>query len=423
MNLTAWRLRPSNVFYGWWIVAASAGVGILSGGIFFHGFNALFLPLQESLGLSNARTALVFSLSRAEGSMEGPIAGRLIDRFGSRWLVMVGVAMAGIGYLALSQVNGFWGFALIYLGVISLGCSVAFQHALFATLNMWFIRRRARVMTFFSASFALGGAVVLPLMTMIILRTSWQTGVVAGGTVFLAFILPLTLIVRPSPESMGLLPDGDSPRQVAPTSEGGNQRGAGSGSSQDPDFTVRRAMGTSSFWLLALGTCARQIARAGIVVNLMPILVWKGAEQQTAANLIGMLLAANITAQMAIGWLADRWPKQVILAPGMALECLALIVLLLGSGSLAVYTYIIMAGLADGVSVISWATLGDYFGRRNFASIRGVITFSYSWAIIGAPVFAGWVFDHYQSYEITLLIALALFGVATLCYATMRRPG
>ena len=183
------------------------------------------------------------------------MAGWMIDRFGTRKLVMAGVLLAGLGYFAFSRVDNFLEFALVYLGVISLGNSVAFQHAMFAALNMWFIRRRAFAMSLWAAASALGSIVLVPIITLMILRVGWESTVFISGFVFLLLILPLSLVIRPSPESMGLLPDGD-------LLEAGESTGSSGGSTQagvltpnpDPrDFGVGEALHTPAYWLLLLG--------------------------------------------------------------------------------------------------------------------------------------------------------------------------
>ena len=44
-------------------------------GIFFRGFTVFVPAVRDALGLSQAQTNLVFSVARAEGGLEGPVAG------------------------------------------------------------------------------------------------------------------------------------------------------------------------------------------------------------------------------------------------------------------------------------------------------------------------------------------------------------
>ncbi|MDE0214729.1 MAG: hypothetical protein OXN22_11670, partial [Deltaproteobacteria bacterium] len=71
-------------FYGWRMVLVGCLFRLLGGGFHFYGFTVFVLPLEKDLGINRAATGLVFGLARAEGAIEGPLAGYLIDRVGPR---------------------------------------------------------------------------------------------------------------------------------------------------------------------------------------------------------------------------------------------------------------------------------------------------------------------------------------------------
>ena len=393
MSLATWirTRRPAQVYYGWWIVAASSAMNFVASGIFFRGFVVFFVPLKSDLGLSNFQASLVFSMARAEGGLEGPAAGWMIDRFGARKLVMGGILLAAIGYFAFSRVDSFLWFALVYLGVISLGSSVAFQQAPLAGLNMWFMRRRAFVMSLLTASASLGGMVLIPAISFMILKFGWQSTVIIAGFVHLFILLPLALVLRPSPESMGLLPDGDRPQESQPTTANDPSRPvAAPFPGADPrDFSVPEALHTSAYWFLLLGMGLRQLAISGILVNLQPILIWKKASQETVGYLFSLMLAANVVTRIPMGWAADKWPKSIILVMCAVLECAGVSFLLHGSwtGSpWAIVLYLVLAGAGNSAGFVVFASLGEFYGRRRFASLRGIISFSYSWAVVASPL-------------------------------------
>ena len=223
MDLASWirTRRPRQVYYGWWVVSAWWVMAVLVNGIFFRGFIVFFVPVRDALSITNFQASLVFSLGRAEGGVEGPVAGWMIDRFGARKLVIGGVLLAGLGYIALWSVDSFLWFALVYLGLISLGNSVAFQNAMIADLNMWFIRRRAFVMSLVAAGSSVGPVVLIPILSLIILRAGWEWAAFISGFVYLLLVLPLSLLIRASPESMGLLRDGDPPQAVESATSSG----------------------------------------------------------------------------------------------------------------------------------------------------------------------------------------------------------
>ena len=99
------RLRRS--FYGWRMIAVSCAIRVLGGGLHAYGLSIFFLPMTQELELTRTSTSLVFSLARAQGAVEGPLAGYCIDRYGPRPVITIAVLLAGIGYLLLARVHSY----------------------------------------------------------------------------------------------------------------------------------------------------------------------------------------------------------------------------------------------------------------------------------------------------------------------------
>jgi MFS family permease len=202
------RARLAGLYYGWRMIGLVSAVRILGGGLHNYGFTVFFLPVTQDLGLSRASTSLAFSLARAQGSFLSPVVGHLVDRHGPKPMMIPAAALAGIGYVLFSQVHGYATFLIVYLGVISVAFTAGFVHAPTVVANSWFIRLRARAMTVVSAAVPVGGAIITPLLAIAVSRWGWRTAAFISGSLFLLICVPLSLGVRRSPESMGMLPDG-----------------------------------------------------------------------------------------------------------------------------------------------------------------------------------------------------------------------
>ena len=237
MQQTRQQTNRPRIYFGWWMVAITSWMAFFASGIFFRGFTVFVPALRDSLGISQAQTNLIFSLARAEGGLEGPFAGWLIDKFGNRKLLIPSVLLAALGYFALAQfVSGFWSFTLVYLLMVSLGNSIAFQHAMFAGINQWFRRRRSLAISILAAVSSLGGLFLVPSMNGVIERWGWEMASLLAGLAYMVFLFPLCFVFRNRPEDMGLLPDGDtSPPAVA-------GRGAAARRRVLRDYTVREAL-------------------------------------------------------------------------------------------------------------------------------------------------------------------------------------
>lgn len=105
------------MFYGWRMVGLVSAMRVLGGGLHNYGFTVFFLPLSQDLGLSRAATSLAFSLARAEGALEGPFVGYLIDRFGPRPMLLLATVLCGVGYILLAWVDDYTTFLIVYSGL------------------------------------------------------------------------------------------------------------------------------------------------------------------------------------------------------------------------------------------------------------------------------------------------------------------
>jgi MFS family permease len=408
----------SRIFYGWRMVGLVSVIRIVGGGLHQFGFTVFFLPISQDLGLSRAATSLAFSLSRAQGAIEAPLVGYLIDRYGPRPILVTAVFLAGVGYILLSWVNSYTSFMIVYLGVICLAFVAGFILSPMVVANSWFIRQRARAMTVVSAAVPIGGALISPLLAIGVTSIGWRWAAFASGCIFLLVCLPLSFQLKRSPESMGLLPDGD----VAPADTGAISSADTTNKNANADLTSRQAMKTSVFWVLVVSMTARVTCYSAATVHFVPLMVWKGLSEGAAASLLGAFAFANLVAHFVLGWIADRVNKPKLLAVCQLLPALSVPPLLWDLGYWQLWFFTIVFTLLDASFPIVWATVGDFFGRRHFATVRGSMSFFYMWGSFAGPVLAGAIYDRTESYRTVLWIWFSLLSFATLLILFLIRP-
>ena len=309
------RDKSKRSFYGWRIVAAGFLINAFGVGTFFYGFSTFFKPLENEFGWSRTIIAGVTSLSRLEGGLEGPIAGWLTDKFGARKMLLIGVPVAAIGFMLLSQINSPLSLYLIFALVLSLGANLGFMHATSAAVAKWFFRKRGRALSFLITGNGVGGAVLVPVIGWLIIRFGWRVVATIIGIATLAIPLPLSLIVRSTPEDMGLRPDGEAEKGEVPPSdeEYSLASSADSVASEDVNLTVREAMKTRAFWVYVASMMFRSCILSSLVVHQIPHLTDIGIDGQTAANILGLMVAMSIPGRFVFGWLGDRFSKRALL--------------------------------------------------------------------------------------------------------------
>ncbi|HEY7543197.1 MAG TPA: MFS transporter [Methylomirabilota bacterium] len=396
---------PGRVFYGWWIVAIGCVQDAVKGGLFNTGFTLYFLPVLTELNLSRAATSLPFSLSRLEAALGAPFVGYLIDRFDVRVMLVAGTLLAGLGLVLLSLTHSYLLFVLVFIGPLSFGFQAGFNQATLAVVAHWFRRKRGLAMAIVQTGQAIGGVLIFPLVALAVLKLGWRAAAVLSGlAVFM--LLPLVLLIRRSPESMGLLPDGESSARSGAS-------GLAAPLVDAREYTTREALKTPTFWLLAAFHGLRNVPYAGVTVHLVPLLVWKGLDEAGAAFYVGLTALATVVIRPLTGWLGDRQSKQRVGAIGVLLGAAGLAVLAYGGGAWwALLLFAVLFSFGDGVNSVTWALVGDVFGRAHFASIRGWISMFQSFASMPAAVYTGWVYDRTQSYTQALLAFVVCYGAA-----------
>jgi MFS family permease len=406
--------KLTGLFYGWRMVAATCALRVLGAGLHSFGFTVFFLPLSQDLNLNRTSTSLAFSLARAEGAIEGPIVGHLLDRYGPKPIMLVAVLLMGVGYLLLSQVNSYAFFLIVYLGVISLAHAGGFMHAPMVLINTWFIRYRARAITISSAAFGLGGVLVAPILSVIVQSWGWRWGAAIGGLLFLAIGVPLTLSIRRSPESIGLLPDGDVAENPADGDEGREPR-----TRSEVEVTVAEALRSFAFWGSVLAAGIRNGSYHAISVHFVPLMVWKGLSQSEAALLLSAYAFLGMAATLILGWFADKTNKPRLTACILFAASAAMFLLILGSSLWSLVLFTFFFALVETTFPLGWAVVGDLFGRKHYAKIRGYMVLFYTWGGVIGPVIAGAIFDRWATYEPLLWGLVGVYIVAGLFFASL----
>jgi MFS family permease len=400
------------------MIALGSVLRILGGGLYYYGFSVFFLPLSQDLNLTRASTSLVFSLARAQGAFEAPIAGYFMDRYGPRPLMIMAILMTSAGHMLLSNVHSYAALLMVYMGVVSLSFHAGFMDAPMVIANNWFIRQRTMAMALISGSISIGGFLFTPLLATAVYTWGWRRAAFGAGIIFLMVGLPLTIFVRRSPESMGLLPDGDPPARLHNEIE--NRTDATS--RNEINFTLAEALRTSTFWFLTLATAIRVIILSAVSVHYVPIMVWKGIDEQQAALFLSAQAFMSLPTHLVFGWIADRVNKPKLMAGCMVAAVVSMLLLLHIPNIWGVLLFIPLFSSVEGTFPVNWSTVGDYFGRRNFAKIRGTMSFIHTWGSVLGPVLAGAIYDHTRSYMILLWGSAVLLCIAGGLYALVVRP-
>ncbi|MCH8894471.1 MAG: MFS transporter [Chloroflexi bacterium] len=432
---------PRNMFYGWWIAIISASVDSLKHGTFNKGFTSYIIPLRNELGIGVAAIAFAEMLGRMEGGLQGPLMGWATDRFGPRVILMFGGLTSGLGFILLSFTQNYLYFVIIFVGLLSLGFRAGYNNATMPAINQWFRRHRGLAMGIAGTGTAIGGTLIAPLMGFLVLGAGWRPAAFVSGVIILAVVIPMSLLIRRDPESMGLRPDGDpipenevnivsaaAPGEEVPAME---RHGAAILHAGEPDFTASEAMRTPTFWIFVLAVGLRNTVHSGVTFLMVPLVVWflmgsgrsEDGAQPIAVAFIGVMSFSLLLMIPIIGWLGDRWSKNKLSSICMIGGALSMLVLVNGNGNIwQVVAFVVLLAFSETANPLAWAILGDYFGRRSYATLRGWQHLPDQFMSMSTPLWMGIIFERTGSYQWALIPLVVIYALAALLYLLIPNP-
>lgn len=386
------------IFYGWWIVAASFFIALYVAGIIFFGFTAFFEPIVQEFGWSYTEVSIGASLRGLEMGILAPLIGFLVDRFGSRKLVLFGVITVGFGLLLISQTRS---LVTLYSGflLLSLGAGGCTSVVLYTAVANWFKRHISRALGIAACGFGAGG-VMVPLIPWLINIYDWRTTMIILALGMWIIGIPLALVIRDKPEQYGYLPDGGAMPIVTPDYPAGSEAVGGSFSNIIKDRTL---------WLISLAEAIRWIILTAVVIHIMPYLSTVGIPRTSAAFVAAAIPLISLIGRFGFGWLGDMFDKRYLMAITYFLTGLGMMALSFASTGAVIFIFVMFFSLALGGGVtLRGAMLSDYFGRSSFGKALGIIMGASAVGGIIGPTLAGLTFDTTGSYRLIWLVYCGL---------------
>ena len=376
-------------------------------------------PLQEQFGWSKAVLAGPRSVTQVENSILGPIEGYLVDKFGPRRMVAMGTLIMGLGLILFGMTQTLW---MYYLSNIIIAMGTGFQGILIMSVavNNWFRRKRSIAQSVMLLGFTMAGVVAVPLLVLVQTRINWQISAIGSGLLIWAVGFPCSILLRTSPEPYGLLPDGD-------TKDNGGEKSAGrSQAIEEYDFTLKEAIRTRAFWLLAFGSSIGNLGMGAAQVHLFLHLEQGVGLERTTASFVWMVASiANIPSRLAGGFMGDRFPKSFMVGVSMVFMAASVFVLGMATSLTEAMMYAVLYGIGWGMRTpVINAMQGEYFGRKSQGIIRGWLASVSLPFTIAAPVIAGYFADELGNYKMTFIVMsfVMLAGSAFIFIAKPPRP-
>lgn len=393
---------------GWtaWRVAVGAAIGLLVafGPAMFASIGLYVKPLSAEFGWSRTQISAILAISSVIGACGTPFLGFVLDRVGSRPVILVASVAFPAALLVLPMLPANYEAFLATGALLGLVSIIASPAPYISLLPQWFSTKLgiAVALAMFGSGFGQFGFAMLhgELLTIYSWRTAWT---------ICALLVAIVGISNAWANAL------DRPEVLASRTSGALQDIQG--------LPLGIALRSATFWTAAIAFFFVQLITTGMLTHLAPLMSDRGWGVSDAARLVGLIGIFSLLGRIISGALLDRFgfgPLGLVIFP---LQCLGCTILIGGGGGHMPLLAAACIGLAYGVEadMLPWM-LRHTFGLRCFGRLYGIAFGVVQLGSMLGPLILGYSFDHYGSYQVglKLLAAGSLASTALILFAAWR---
>lgn len=339
-------------------------------------------------------------------AIASPIAGLLLDRFGSRpvYVVALGIVTGSIMLTALMDAE--WHYIIIYSVFGGFGYAAMSAPMIATTISVYFEEHRG-LATGIGSSGATGGQLILmPLLALGISNIGWRPTFVGLGFLVIAVGVLTWILI---------------------------QRGAGAAVKRDDggrdETLAEKLVGISknpTFWLLFGGFVTCGFTTVGAIrVHLLPYAASCGFPPVQSATAYGVLATFSMMGMIGYGAMADRFHRPMLLASIYFLRAFTFILLMYVANDISLlFIFAVIFGVFDFSTFPVVANLvATHVGLRVMGLAMGLLFAGHSIGGAAGAFMGGWLFDLFAQYDWVWIVSVALSllaAVLTICIPERR---
>ena len=408
------------LFYGWRLVAAAFVASFTTAGVQAYVSGAFFIPMSDDLGWTRAQFLYGQTLGQFVMGFFGFFIGAYVDRWGARPLMLIGATVLAVSLVFISGITELWQWIALRGTISMIGAALLGNLVVNVTLSKWFVEHRGRAIGFSSMGVSSAGIVLPAVTTLVIDEFGWRVAWRALAVFVLMLGYPAALMMRRTPEDLGLHPDGKSDHEMA----------TGGGAAVIADFansfTRREALRTKTMYLLVLAFGLGALGLSTMIIITIPYLSDSGFSRNTAALMVSIMAIPAALSKPLWGYMGDRWSERLITSISFLMNTGALVLIIAATAAHATGLVVVgyfLVGWGFGAQIplqeSIWAT---YFGRRHIGAVRSAAMPMALLFSAGGPLIVAACYDRFGTYDGALYGVAAGWALASVVILFARRP-
>ena len=414
-NVLKWHPRP-RFYYGWLVLGTAALGAFIATGVAQTVLGGVQDLIAQDMGWERTTIAFAATAATWTSGLTMPFVGKLVDRYGPRYMMLVAALIVSACFFALGGVNSVWQFYIAYIISRSFA-GPNLQNLVPRTVAVNFFRRKRNLALGITALNRIGGeSVNLLIITLVAGALSWRVAYRTLGVIALPLCIPIFLIMRHRPEDIGLRPDGDTAPKTLQTMIGAALAG-------EFDWRLREVVRAPSFWFIVWAEFLSVTTTAAVAFQLVPFLTDSGMPHRTAAfALIVSVLLGGLSVPLW-GHLSDKFTiRRLTIAVMLATSIPTATFAYIDAQSVGFYASIVWGIASGGIPIVGSMMIGEYFGRRSFGAVSG-LTGPFRTAAMGlGPTLGALLVNATGGYSTIFAVAVASYVIAAALTFSVRHP-
>jgi len=390
--------------YRWIIVAAGGALGCVAiGGLF--SLPVFLRPIAQDTAWSTTGISAAMTLAFVALALGSIAWGSLSDRVGPRSVVLAGSLLLTTGLALASLTTSLLAFQLLFGVVVGLGAAAIFA-PMMACVTGWFDTRRGLAVSLVSAGMGMAPMTMSPLAAWLLQAHSWRSSMQIIAALVAAVMVPVALLVR------------RPPALAQPAAA------AAPGAAHEPAMSVRQALRSAPFLILALTSFLSCATHSGPIFHTVSYAVTCGIPLMAAVSIYSLEGLAGMGGRLVFGLLGDRFGAARVLVLALLAQAIVALGYVYARELGSFYTVAALFGFTyAGVMPLFAVIARENFPLRMMGTVIGGTTMASSLGMALGPVVGGLIYDTFSSYAWLFIGAFSLgIGAFLAALAFTRLP-
>lgn len=378
------------------------------GSSMMHAYTVFLLAYIQEFNWTRGEASIAYSVSQLVTGIGAPLIGVMVDRLGTRRVLLLGTALLVVGLVGSAAANALWQVVILYGVIMTMGVNCLGNIAFAPLLSRLFIRRRGMAFAVVQGANGLGRAISTPAAQFLVGIMSWRNAYLVQAGFLAMLILPMAMLFRGAD-------NGGRAGTLAPAVP-----------TEARQWTVGEAIRTARFWILSLVYLCTGLGSFFVSLHQFAFLVDRGFDPLYAASAIGVGALMSTPGIILTGAMSDIVGREVAGASTYAISIAGVICAMFITGPedhWLLWLHCCLFGITWGArGPTITAKTADLFPGGNLGTILGVITIGSGVGAAAGSWGAGIIFDLSGSYRLAFILSIASYMVGAVAFWSLRRP-